>query len=60
MTREEFTDYWVNKHGAFFMKNADVMGAKKYVQSRTLETPLNEGLRTFRGMLPRYDGVAEV
>jgi hypothetical protein len=42
------------------MKNADTMGAKKYVQSHTLDTPLNEGLRSSRGMQPEYDGVAEV
>ena len=60
MSREEFRDYWMNKHGPFFMSNADAMGAKRYVQSHTLDTPLNEGLRTSRGMLPEYDGVAEV
>ena len=60
MTREQFQDYWKNKHGPFFMKNAAVMRAKKYVQSFTVDTPLNEGLRTSRGMLPEYDGVAEV
>lgn len=59
-TREEFQDYWLNSHGPFFMKNAAVMRAKKYVQSHTIETPLNEGLRESRGMLPAYDGVAEV
>jgi len=42
------------------MSNANTMGAKKYVQSHTLDTPLNEGLKTSRGMLPEYDGVAEV
>ena len=60
LTREEFKDYWMNKHGPFFMENADAMGAKKYVQLHTLDTPLNEGLRASRGMLPEYDGVAEV
>ena len=60
MSREEFKDYWMNQHGPFFMSNADAMGAKKYVQSHTLDTPLNEGLRTSRGMLPEFDGVAEV
>lgn len=60
MTREEFKDYWLNKHGPFFMDNAAIMNAKKYVQSHTLDTPLNEGLRNSRGMLPEYDGVAEV
>ena len=59
MTREEFKDYWMSKHGPFFMSNADTMGAKKYVQSHTLDTHLNEGLRTSRGMLPEFDGVAE-
>ena len=60
MTREDFKDYWMNKHGPFFMKNAGAMRAKKYVQSHTIDTPLNEGLRSSRGMLPEYDGVAEV
>jgi len=60
MTRDEFKDYWMNKHGPFFMSNANAIGAKKYVQSHTLDTLLNEGLRTSRGMLPEYDGVAEV
>ena len=60
MSREEFKDYWMNKHGPFFMKNAAAMRAKKYVQSVTLDTPLNEGLRSSRGMLPEYDGIAEV
>ena len=60
LTREQFQDYWKNNHGPFFMKNADVMRAKKYVQSLTVDTPLNDGLRTSRGMLPEYDGVAEV
>ena len=60
MTREEFKDYWMNQHGPFFMENAAAMRAKKYVQSQTLDTPLNEGLRSSRGMQPEYDGVAEV
>ena len=60
MTREQFQDYWMNQHGPFFMKHAAEMRAKKYVQSHTIDTPLNEGMRTSRGMLPEYDGVAEV
>jgi uncharacterized protein (TIGR02118 family) len=60
MSREEFKDYWMSKHGPFFMENAGAMRAKKYVQSQTLDTPLNEGLRSSRGMLPEFDGVAEV
>jgi uncharacterized protein (TIGR02118 family) len=60
MTREEFKDYWMNKHGPFFMENAEAMRARKYVQSHTIDTPLNEGLRSSRGMQSEYDGVAEV
>lgn len=60
ISREKFKDYWMNQHGPFFMSNADAMGAKKYVQSHTLNSPLNEGLRSSRGMRPEYDGVAEV
>lgn len=30
------------------------------MQSLTVDTPLNEGLRSSIGMLPEYDGVAEV
>jgi len=60
MTREGFMDYWQNKHGPFFMKNARIMRAKKYVQSQTIDSPLNEGLRASRNMQPEFDGVAEV
>ncbi len=60
MSHGEFKDYWMNEHGPFFMKNADAMRARKYVQSLTIDTPLNEGLRNSRGMLAEFDGVAEV
>ena len=60
MTRAQFRDYWQNRHGPFFMRNAAIMRARKYVQSHVLDTPLNQGLRQSRGMAPEYDGVAEV
>lgn len=60
MSREAFQDYWQNKHGPFFMENAETMRAKRYVQSLTLDTPLNDALRESRGMITEYDGVAEV
>jgi len=53
-------EYWQHKHGPFFMSNADAMGAIKYVQSQTINSPLNEGMRASRDMMPEYDGVAEV
>lgn len=60
MSRQQFQDYWLNNHGPFFVKNAEILRAKKYVQSHTIDTPLNEGMRESRGMMPEYDGVAEV
>ena len=60
MSRAAFQDYWLNQHGPFFKANAEAMRARKYVQSHTLETPFNEGLRSSRGLQPDYDGVAEV
>jgi uncharacterized protein (TIGR02118 family) len=60
MSRDEFKDYWMNEHGPFFMKNADAMGALKYVQSHTLNSSLNQSLRDSRGMMAEFDGVAEV
>ena len=60
ITREQFQDYWLNKHGPFFQENAAVMRSKRYVQSHTIDSPLNDGMRSSRGMLPEFDGVAEV
>ncbi|MEM7205612.1 MAG: EthD domain-containing protein [Planctomycetota bacterium] len=59
-SRQQFQDYWLNSHGPFFMKHAADMRAKKYVQSLTIDTPANESMRQSRGMLPEFDGVAEV
>ncbi|WP_170400918.1 EthD domain-containing protein [Ruegeria arenilitoris] len=60
MSREEFQDYWLNKHGPFFQKNATVMRSKRYVQSHTIDSPLNNAMRESRNMQPEFDGVAEV
>ena len=60
LSREQFQDYWKNRHGPFFMENAGIMRAKKYVQSHTITSPLNDGMKESRGMADEYDGVAEV
>ncbi len=60
LSRVEFQDYWQNQHGPFFQKNAATMRSKRYIQSHTIDSPLNEGMRESRGMLPEYDGIAEV
>ncbi len=60
LTREQFTDYWQNRHGPLFMKFAETYRAKKYLQCQTIDTPLNGMIRESRSMQPEYDGVAEV
>ncbi|MEM7625991.1 MAG: EthD domain-containing protein [Planctomycetota bacterium] len=52
LTREQFLDYWQNKHGLFFQANASTMRAKRYVQSQTLDSPLNQGMIESRNMQP--------
>lgn len=60
LSRSEFQDYWQNQHGPFFQQNAATMRSKRYVQSHTLDSPVNDGLRESRGMLEEFDGIAEV
>ena len=60
MSRREFQEYWLHKHGPFFQSFAKTHKAMKYVQSHTVDTPLNKDLRESRGMSQEYDGIAEV
>ncbi len=60
MSRAEFKAYWEQHHAPLFLKNAETLGARKYIQSLTIDSPLNQGLRESRGMLAEFDGVAEV
>ena len=60
LSREQFQDYWLNQHGPFFQQNAATMRSQRYVQSHTIDSPLNDGMRESRAMQPEFDGVAEV
>jgi len=60
MSRDAFQAYWLNHHGPLFQKFADTYRAVRYVQSHTIDSPLNENIRKSRGMLEAYDGVAEI
>lgn len=60
LSHAEFLDYWLNQHGPLFQKYADTYKAVRYVQSHTLDTPLNANLRQSRGMMEGYDGVGEI
>jgi uncharacterized protein (TIGR02118 family) len=60
MTRSEFQDYWLNHHGPLFKKFAVTYRAIRYVQSHTIDSPLNDNIRKSRGLSEAYDGVGEI
>ena len=56
----EFHKYWLEKHGPLVRSFAKAIGAKKYVQSHTIEPKRNVALAASRGMPEAYDGITEV
>lgn len=56
---EEFHRYWLEVHGPMVRDAAKALRARKYIQSHTMETPLNDALIESRGMAPFYEGIAE-
>ncbi len=60
LTREEFQEYWLTKHGPLVRERAAALGAVRYVQVHTIHQDLNDALRAGRGGPPAYDGVAEL
>ena len=57
---EEFYRYWEHEHGPLVRSVAEVLGIRRYVQSHTVDTPVNDALRASRNTEPRFDGVAEL
>lgn len=61
MTREEFQRRWLDVHGPLVRKLRDALPMmKRYVQSHTLDGPMNDALRAGRGTKEPYDGITEV
>lgn len=60
LSREEFQRYWRESHGPLVREVAPALGIRRYVQSHTLASPLNEAFRRGRGAPAEYDGVAEL
>ena len=61
LSNEEFRTFWKDKHGPYIRSLAKTLRAKKYVQSHTVDTPLNEEIIKSRGLdTPPYDGVTEI
>ena len=59
LSREEFQRYWRSEHGPLVAERAAAIGARRYVQAHTLDTPLDAALHEHRRGEP-YDGVAEL
>jgi uncharacterized protein (TIGR02118 family) len=60
VSTEEFHRYWRERHAGLVTSFVAIMHARRYVQSHTLDTDLNEALRASRGLAPAYDGITEV
>jgi len=56
----EFRKYWLERHGPYVRQFAKALRAKRYVQSHTLDTPLNAAAQQPRGSLEPYDGITEM
>ncbi len=57
----EFRRFWKDVHAPHIRSIAATLRAKRYVQSYTIATPLNDAIATSRGLeTPPYDGVTEL
>jgi uncharacterized protein (TIGR02118 family) len=60
VTPEAFRKYWLENHGPLVRKHAQALRAKRYVQSHTLDVPLNQIAQHARGTQPAFDGITEL
>lgn len=61
LTLSEFQDYWLNQHAPLVASFATDLNILRYVQTHTIDSPLNEAAQRARGkMEPHYDGIAEL
>ncbi len=60
LSRAEFQRYWRETHGPLVRRHASVLRIRRYVQTHTLDTPVNAALAESRGGPEAFDGVAEL
>ena len=60
LSRQEFQTYWRDTHGPLVAKHSTTMRVRRYVQTHTLDDPINDLLQAPRGTAEPYDGVAEL
>ncbi len=59
LTPAAFRTRWLS-HGPLVSEVAEAIRARRYIQSHTIDTPLNAMLADSRGMAEGYDGITEV
>jgi hypothetical protein len=57
---DEFHRYWLGEHAAKVRSVAEAIRARRYIQSHTIDTPLNAAFVESRGMAPFFEGITEV
>lgn len=60
IAEEEFHRYWRDEHGPLVRSVQNDIGLVRYVQSHTINTPINDVMRASRNAQPAFDGVAEL
>ena len=60
LSRIDFQRYWWETHGPLVRRHAAALRIRRYVQTHTLDDPVQEALRASRGGPEAYDGVAEL
>ena len=60
LTVEEFQEYWLNNHAPLAARHAETLNIRRYIQTHTLATPINDLFAKSRNAPEPYDGVAEL
>jgi uncharacterized protein (TIGR02118 family) len=60
LSRDDFQDYWVNRHAPLVASVREALHIRRYVQVHSCPDEASEALRASRGAPPAYDGVAEL
>lgn len=60
LSPEAFRKYWLEKHAPLVRSQAQALRAKRYVQSHTLDLPMNQVAQQIRSSQPPYDGITEL
>ena len=60
LSDEEFRAYWKNVHSKIGTAMCAKENVLRYVQSHKVDTELNDGIKSSRGLGDPYDGIAEL